>query len=107
MNQTDHKNLVAFLINVKGSSIPSFATDRVRDGIVMELLGLKIVVSQNATVAFVTTFVKDKAVKWKAFMPITSVVIDEPGIGKKIRVWEEGEALLTDPLAVHILTAVN
>ena len=37
-------------------------------------------------------------------MPITSVVIDDPGIGKKIRVWEEGVALLTDPKSAHLIT---
>jgi hypothetical protein len=37
-------------------------------------------------------------------MPITSVVVAEPGIGRKIRVWEEGEALLTDPKSVHLIT---
>jgi hypothetical protein len=107
MNELEHKNLLNFLINVKGSSIPPFATEKVRSGVVMDLLGLKIVVSPNATADWVITFIPQKAVTWKSFLPLTSVVIDEPGIGKKIRVWEEGEALLTDPLAVHILSSVS
>lgn len=107
MNQLEHKSLLNYLINVKGSSIPSFATDKVKSGVVMELLGLKIVVSTYATVDWVITFVPNRAVTWKTFMPITSVVIDEPGIGKKIRVWEEGEGMLTDPLAVHILSSAS
>ncbi len=107
MNQVDHKNLLNFIINVKGSSIPPFATEKVRSGVVMEFLGLKIVVSPNATAAYVITFVQSQAVTWKSFLPLTSVVIDDPGIGKKIRVWEEGEGLLTDPRAVHILTAAS
>ena len=107
MNQLEHKNLLNFLINVKGSSIPPFATEKVKSGIVMNLLGLKIVVSPQATADWVVTFVQSKAVTYESFMPLTSVVIDEPGIGKKIRVWEEGEALLTDPKAVHILSSVS
>ena len=107
MNPLEHKNLLNFLINVKGSSIPSFATDKVKSGIVMEILGLKIVVSPQATADWVITFVKEQAATWKSFTPLTSVVIDEPGIGKKIRVWEEGEGILTDPLSVHILSSVS
>lgn len=103
MTPLEHKSLLNFLINVKGSSIPPFATEKVRSGVVMELLGLKIVVSPNATDDWVVTFLPS-AVIWKSFMPLTSVVIDEPGIGKKIRVWEEGEGLLAHPRAVHVLS---
>lgn len=106
MNPLEHKNLINYLINVKGSSIPPFATEKIKSGVVMNLLGLKIAVSTQATAAYVITFVPSEAVKWKEFMPITSVVIDEPGIGKKIRVWEEGNGYLSDPRAVHILTGV-
>lgn len=106
MNQLEHKNLLNYLINVKGSSIPPFATDTAKSGVVMSLLGLNVAVSPNATAGWIITFVDKQAVTWKSFMPLTSVTIDEPGIGKKVRVWEEGEAMLTDPLAVHILSSV-
>ena len=104
IHPTEHKNLLAYLINVKGSSIPEFSSDRVKDGVVMELLGLKVVVSLNATTDYALVFVPQRAATWKSFMPITSVVVDDPGIGKKIRVWEEGECLLTDPKAVCLIT---
>ena len=106
MNPIEYKELLSFLINVKGSSIPSFSSAAVKNGVVMELLGLKIAVSQNATTTYVVTFVPKRAATWKSFMPLTSATIDEPGIGKKFRVWEEGVAILTDPLAVHVLTGV-
>ncbi len=107
MSPLEHKSLLNFLVSVKGSSIPSFATEKVKSGIVMQLLGLNIVVSPQATDDWVITFVQGRAATWKGFMPLTSVVIDEPGIGKKIRVWEEGEAILTDPRAVHILSSAS
>jgi len=107
MNQNEHKLLLNFLINVKGSSIPAMATEKAKSGVVMNLLGLKIAVSPNATADWVITFVPGKAITWKQFMPLTSAVIDEPGIGKKVRIWEEGEGFLTDPLAVHILSSVS
>ena len=49
MNPLEHKNLMNFLIMVKGSSIPPFATQKIKSGVVMSLLGLKIVVSTQAT----------------------------------------------------------
>ena len=107
MNQLEEQSLLNFLISVKGSSIPDMAEGAATSGVVMSLLGLKIVVSPNATVDWVVTFVPGKAVKWKSFSPITSVVMNDPGIGKKIRVWEEGEAILTDPLAVHIISSAS
>ena len=107
MNPLEHKNLINFLVMVKGSSIPSFATQKIKSGVVMSLLGLKIVVSTQATADWVITFVPGKAITWKQFMPLTSVIMNDPGIGKKVRVWEEGEALLTDPRAVHILSSVS
>lgn len=104
INSIEHLNLINFLITVKGSSIPSFSSERVRDGVVMELLGCQVVVSENIATDYALLFVPERACTWKSFVPITSSVIDDPGIGKKIRVWEEGEALLTDPRAVHLIT---
>lgn len=107
MNQLEHQSLLVYLISVKGSSIPSLAVEKAKSGVVMELLGLNVVVSANFTADWVITFVSNRACTYKQFTPITSVVIDEPGIGKKIRVWEEGEALLTDPLAVHVISSAS
>lgn len=104
LHPDDHSALLQYLISVKGSSIPNFSSEKVRTGVVMEILGVQIVVSANATTDYAVMFVPQRAATWKAFMPITSVVIDDPGIGKKIRVWEEGECILTDPNAVYGIT---
>jgi len=104
MNSIEHEFLINWLITTKGSSIPGFSSEKVRSGIVMDLLGCNIVVTENQTTDYVTMWVPMKAATWKAFMPITSVIINDPGIGKKIRCWEEGECLLTDPLSVHVIT---
>lgn len=104
MNPIEHEFLLTYLINVKGSSIPSFSSERIKDGVVMELLGTNVVVSENFTTDNVYQWVPSRSLTWKSFMPMTSVVMDDPGIGKKIRVWEEGECLLTDPKSVHTIT---
>jgi hypothetical protein len=104
INSIEHKNLLNFLISVKGSSIPSFASQKIETGVVMELLGLRVVVSENVTTDYAVVFVPQRAATWKSFMAISSTVIDDPMIGKKIRVSEEGECLLTDPKAVVLIT---
>ncbi len=104
MNSIEHEFLLDFLISVKGSSIPAFSSEKVRDGVVMGILGTNVLVSENFTTDWVIQWVPDRAVTWKAFMPISSVVIDEPLIGKTIRVSEWGEAILTDPNAVHVIS---
>jgi len=104
LHPDDHSALLQYLISVKGSSIPNFSSEKVKTGVVMEILGVQIVVSSNATTDYAVMFVPQRAVTWKQFMPITSVVIDDAGIGKKIRCWEQGEALLTDPNACYGIT---
>lgn len=104
LNSIEHRNLLTWLINVKGSSIPAFSSDKVQTGVVMELLGCKIVVSENATTDQAVLFVPQQSCTWKSFVPITATTIEDPGIGTKIRVWEEGEAICTDPKSVYVLT---
>lgn len=104
LSPLDHKSLLTWLIDGKGSSIPSFASQRVGDGVVMEILGLRVVVSTIVTADKALVFVPNRAATWKSFMPITARTIEEVGIGTKIRVWEEGECILTDPKAVNLIT---
>ena len=110
MSSLDHELMLTNLIFTKGSSIPQFASGKMDGqgaGVVMELLGLKIIVSENVTADEVMVIVGQRAMTWKTFVPITSIVMDDPGIGKKIRVWEEGEAILTDPNAMSMITNTN
>lgn len=104
LHPEDHEHLLGWLISTKGSSIPSFASEKVRTGSVMELLGVSVFVTTNVTKDYAYIITPGVTLTWKQFMPMTSVVMDEPGIGKKIRVWEEGEALLTDPRSCHVIS---
>lgn len=106
MNPAEKKWLLRWLITVKGSSIPSFSSEKAGSGELMSLLGVKIVSDPNRPTDTVTFFSPSKAVIWREFMPTTSAVIDEPGIGKYVRVWCEGEAIRPNPNAVYKLTDV-
>jgi len=99
----DHKSILTYLIDNKGASIPAFSSEKVRSGVVMELLGLRVVVSENVTTDYACVAQASRAITWKQFVPITARTVEEVGIGTKIRVWEEGEALLTDPKAVCLI----
>ena len=100
----DHESLITWRISTKGASIPAFASEKVVSGSVMQILGLQVIVSQNVDADEAMVVIPQRAMTWKTFVPITSVVIDDPGIGKKIRVWEEGEALMTDTYAAAKIT---
>jgi len=104
LSPKDHKSLLTWLITTKGSSIPNFSSQRVQDGVVMELLGLNVMVSANVDADEAAVVVGQRCMTWKAFTPLTSAVLSDPGIGKKIRVWEEGEAIMTDTNACCIIT---
>lgn len=104
INSVEHKNLLNYLISVKGSSIPSFASSKLVEGRVMEILGANVVVSENATTDYALYFLPNLSVAWKQFMPLTSEIERYAGKGKKIFVWEEGEALLEHPKSVHLTT---
>lgn len=104
MNSIEHEYLLDYLINVKGSSIPAFASQKVKDGVVMEILGCNVLVDEIFTTDWVYQWVPNRAATWKSFLPITAVRIEEPLVGTKFRVAEEGECILHDPNAVHIIS---
>ena len=104
INPIEHQNLMVYLISVKGSSIPSFSSQAVVKGQVMEILGNRVIVSQNATTDNALQFVENRSAEWRTFTPLTSHILDFPGLGKKVRVLERGEGLLTNPKSVHQIT---
>ena len=104
MNPAEKKWLLRWLISVKGSSIPGFSSSKVDGGELMQFLGVRIVSDPNRPTDTVTIFSPSAAVIWREFMPTSSAIIDEPGIGKTVRVWQEGEAIRPNPNAVFKLT---
>jgi len=105
MSPTAYKHLLRYIITTKGSSIPAFASQTAQTGVLTSVVGQRIVVSNNCTDNWVVQIVPQRVATWKTFVPITAQTKDEVGIGVKIRVWEEGEFLLTDPYAGHVISA--
>src|SRR3990167_679111 len=100
----DHESLLTWLITTKGSSVPAFSSERLGDGVVMEILGLKVLVSQNVDADEAIVVVPQRAMTWKTFVPITARTIEHVGIGVSVRCWEEGEAIMTDTNAAAKIT---
>ena len=104
LNPVQYRDMLTWLITGKGSSIPQFASEKVRSGTVMSILGLNVKVSVNATTDYALVVVPQVACTWKSHTDITSRAIENAGIGTNFRVWELGEAILTDPKAVVLIT---
>ena len=102
MNPTQKQQMLDWIINTKGSSVPSFSSRKVEDGVLMEIVGQRVIVSNNVTAGFVMQVVPKIVGTWKEFEPISAVKKEEPGIGVKIRVWEDGEVIITDPYAAFL-----
>jgi hypothetical protein len=98
------RDIMTWLITGKGSNIPNFASEKIKTGTVMNLLGLNVKVSVNATADQAIVIIPKQACTWKTSFPLSSKVIDDPGVGKEIRIWEEGEAIVTDPNAIVKIT---
>ena len=104
MNPAEKKWLMRWILTVKGSSWAGFSSSKVEGGELMTFMGVRVISDPNRPTDTVTIFSPSKAVIWREFMPLTSAIIDEPGIGKTVRVWCEGEAIRPNPYAVFKLT---
>jgi len=107
LNQETYRDVVNWLITSKGSSIPQFASSKIETGTVMNILGLNVKVSPNANERLALVIVPRQAATWKTHTAITSAAIQEQGIGTKLRVWELGEVLVTDPKAICLISGVE
>lgn len=104
LSPTDYKNMIAWLISGKGSSIPGFSSEKITSGTVMQLLGFNIKVSNNVTDDYALAVVPKRATTYREKQGITAQTTDDPGIGKRVRIWAHGIAYNTDPKAIVLLT---
>ena len=101
-----YRALINYLIAGKGSSIPNYASEKIKTGVVMSLLNVNIKVSPNCSADQAVLLIPQRSATWKSFTDTTARTIEEPGLGKKIRVWEIGEAILTDPKSVVVISNI-
>lgn len=104
LSPKDYASMMIHFIETNGATVPGFASQRVESGVIQEILGLIVIVSNSVAADSCAICNPKKAVTYKQFTGISAIQIDEPMIGIKVRCREEGIALLTDPKAVHLTT---
>lgn len=98
------KDLLVWLISTKGANIPNFASEKVSSGVLGKLLDLTVVVSENVTADYAMVGDLSQAVEYREFMPLQTAIIKEEGIGRKIRVWTHGIAILRQPKYLALIS---
>lgn len=98
-----YKDLKVWLVSTKGSSIPGFSSQLVENGTLVVFDGKRVVVSENVTADYAMVADLGMAAVYKEFKPLTTVFIEEQGIGRKIRCWTHGITLLVRPKYVALI----
>ena len=104
LSPKDYESLVTWLISTKGSSIPQFASEKVVNGVVGKILGANIIVSNTVTADEAAYVVGQECGNYLTFSPLTTVVVDDPGIKKTIRSYEIGVTQTTNPKSIAMIT---
>lgn len=107
VDPTGAKALNAWLISGKGSSIPQFASDKVKTGEVTRIMGVTIVKSNNVTTDNALMCVPKTSCTYRQRFPLQAVQITDPLLSTTVRVAEDGIAYLTDPKSVVLITDIN
>ena len=97
MNAKAEQDLLVWLVTTKGSSVPNFASEKVGTGTIDKFAGLQVIVSENITTDFAMVGDLKQAATYREFKPLTTWIIEEKGIGRKIRVSTNGVAILIKP----------
>jgi len=98
LSPKDYANLLG---NSKVINNPTFkAADVVANGVVGQIVGLKIIVSNNVTADEAMVVIAKESITWKQAKPLTTETIVDPGIKYTIRAYEMGVAQLIAPNAV-------
>lgn len=107
MNAKSEKDLINWLVMVKGTYVPNYSSDKVKSNSIDYIAGLKVVVSENVTSDYVLVGSLKQAVEYKEFKPLTTAIIEEKGIGRKIRIWSHGITILERPKFLSLISGVN
>ena len=100
----DYTSIVNWLISGKGSSVPGFSSEKIKSGVVLQILGLNVKVSNNVTADYALVVVPKRATTLREVTPITAMTVEEAGIGTRVRVFSHAVAYNTDPKAIVLIS---
>lgn len=102
LSYLDNTNI---LMNSKVINNPSFKTaDVVSNGVVGQVCGLKMIVSNAVDADEAAIVIGQLAVTYKELDSLKVAITDHPGIKKVISAWEIGVVQIVHPEAIHIIT---
>ena len=102
LSPTDYSHLIQ---NSKVINNPSFKTaDVVSNGVVGQVCGLKIIVSNSVDADEACIIKGQEAVTYKVAQPLKVALIEDSGVKWQVRAWEIGITQVTNPEAIDIIT---
>ena len=107
LDTAGNESLVNWLISGKGSSIPGFSSEKIKTGVIMEILNLNVKVSLNVTTDNALVIVPKRAVTYSESTAISAEVFRTSKRGRNIEVDASGIAYRTDPNAIVLITDIN
>ena len=106
INPRDHRSLVKYLTD-KGAQFPTVSSDKAMNGVVGNLVGITIVVSNSVTVSQALLVVPKRCGTWKELVPLTTITKEDAGKNLLVRSWEYGVTEVTDPKCIVVFKGTN
>jgi len=97
LSAKDYDSLKVWLVSTKGASIPGFSSQLVNNMTLIYFDAKRVIVSENVTADYALLADLNRSAIYKEWKPLTTVFIEEKGIGRKIRIWTHGITLLVRP----------
>ncbi len=91
------KDLKVWITSIKGSSWSELSSKMVVDGVLTRFGGCTVVVSENVTADYALVGELKKSTEYFEFFALTTAIITEQLVGRKLRVMTNGIAVLTRP----------
>ena len=97
------KDLKVWITSMRGSSWSELASKTVVDGVLTRFGGCSVVVSENVVADYALVGDLKKSTDYWEFFSLTTAIITEPLIGRKIRLMTNGIASLSRPKFLALL----
>ncbi len=97
----DYMSLCVYIYGI-GAQAPTHGDAMLTGRRLTEVAGCRVMVSNIVTADYAVVF-KPGCVTWFSFEDVTGGVEEYVGVGREIRCWLSGEAVLTDPKSVTLI----
>lgn len=97
VNSYDYKSLIKWLISTKGSSWTEYASAQLTQGAIMRLRGLDVKRTNAVTTDYAMVAIPQLGGSWYSFKDMETSFIEEPQVGRKMRLGTAGAATLDRP----------